>query len=64
MADSLTVADTLAMFDKGMGANEHGEIPGICSAWACDDFGRPGHNYHTCPVCHANYDRRMKGENK
>lgn len=36
------------------------EIADLGPAWACAEFGRPGHDYGTCGLCHANYQRHLR----
>jgi hypothetical protein len=40
--------------------NEKGEIAEHGAAWACAGFGRPGHDYITCPLCRTNFDRYLE----
>ncbi len=36
--------------------NENGEIPGVGPEWACEDYGKPGHNYYSCRICSRRYE--------
>ncbi len=38
------------------------EIPACGPAWSCGEFGRPGHDYYTCPLCHRNFHRWLNRE--
>lgn len=33
------------------------EIADCGPPWSCGEFGRPGHDYYTCPLCQANFQR-------
>ena len=56
------VAPTSAASEKRInppGPNGLGEIPGIGPAWACESFGRYGHNQMTCIDCLNNFTTQM-----
>jgi hypothetical protein len=39
--------------------NEKAEVSGHGPQWACGDFGKPGHDYQACELCHGLFDAYM-----
>lgn len=44
-----------AALDRAMGANSAGEIPDHGPEWACERFGKYGHNFYNCRECIGNF---------
>ena len=51
-------AEAEAAFSRAMDANQNGEIADMGPQWACDQFGRYGHNYYKCISCLGNFNAR------
>ena len=62
MNDPTQTAPASAKRINPPGPNGLGEIPGLGPVWACEFFGRYGHNQNTCFHCLKNFSIHLDAQ--